>query len=519
MTTHLDLADIQCNVVQDLGLGFPKARFIFLQISEHGTDAARAFLMDYRNKVTNALRWSDSSAYPGAVKVVKPPVAINLAITWDGLRMLGVPNRTLAAMPPEFIDGMAPRSHVLGDPLDSAGERPLNWDDAWSRGRVHILVALNAQMNPATGLPVDELQTETNALRTLCATHGLIIVDGHRNPDPSCQDATARILRVENGYVPTAKEHFGFTDGFGNPVFDGQFGADPDRYAVGGGKILPDGTWKPLATGEFLLGYPDEAQEVPGTAMPASLMRNGTFLIYRKLHQNLGSFQAYMDGAAAAYCKLQPAVSHADAREYLMAKMAGRWPDGTPLAKAPTLVAWRAFQKQFPLQSATIPQPYFDFRFEDDPDGFGCPMASHLRRVNPRDALDPVGGASSTLNNRRRLIRRGLPYGEHIDDDTSEHGVIFMVLCANIMRQFEFVQQQWLQYGLDSGVGNDDCPLLGARQGGDGKFVIPADPKENTAPFICADMPKFVEMRGGEYFFLPSMTALRMIGMGVVDPT
>jgi hypothetical protein len=95
----------------------------------------------------------------------------------------------------------------------------------------------------------------------------------------------------------------------------------------------------------------------------------------------------------------------------------------------------------------------------------------------------------------------------------------FPARSDSIGRQFEFVQQQWLQYELDASAGNDDCPLLGARLSGDSKFVVPVRPDSGEAPFTCPDLPKFVEARGGEYFFVPSMTALRMIGVGVVDPT
>jgi hypothetical protein len=91
-------------------------------------------------------------------------------------------------------------------------------------------------------------------------------------------------------------------------------------------------------------------------------------------------------------------------------------------------------------------------------------------------------------------------------------------MCSSLTRQFEFVQQQWLNYGLDANAGNDTCPLLGNRAG-DAKFLIPSDPASSDPPFICSDVPQFVEVRGGDYFFLPSMTALRMIGMGIVDPT
>jgi deferrochelatase/peroxidase EfeB len=126
----------------------------------------------------------------------------------------------------------------------------------------------------------------------------------------------------------------------------------------------------------------------------------------------------------------------------------------------------------------------------------------------------------SIMNNRRRILRRGLPYGEAKDggDDGDEHGIVLMALCASLFRQFEFVQQQWLQYGLDFNAGNDTCPITGAHGEG-AKFVIPADPASGKPPFIMADLPQFVETRGGDYFFMPSMTALRMIAQGLVDPT
>jgi deferrochelatase/peroxidase EfeB len=119
-------------------------------------------------------------------------------------------------------------------------------------------------------------------------------------------------------------------------------------------------------------------------------------------------------------------------------------------------------------------------------------------------------------------LRRGLPYGASGDPmsraDTGEHGIIFMALCASLFRQFEFVQQQWMNYGLDFNAGNDTCPVIGYHRE-DAKFVIPADPKGDTPPFICAAIPQFVTTRGGEYFFLPSLSALRQLAMGTVDPT
>jgi deferrochelatase/peroxidase EfeB len=170
--------------------------------------------------------------------------------------------------------------------------------------------------------------------------------------------------------------------------------------------------------------------------------------------------------------------------------------------------------------------------------GARCPFSAHVRRVNPRGALQMVAadkpgtmkmnvGAFDTpgaLSNRRRLLRRGLPYGEARDRtrDDGNHGIVFMCLSADIGRQFEFVQQQWINYGNDFKAGNDKDILIGnhgTAEGVPSKAVIQTDPDGDDAPFFLARLPRFVETRGGEYFFVPSLTALRMIAAGIIDPT
>jgi hypothetical protein len=206
-----------------------------------------------------------------------------------------------------------------------------------------------------------------------------------------------------------------------------------------------------------------------------------------------------------------------------------------PLARAPTVADWKKFNIEYPdVPPAKDPKAYLarqrafiDFTYADDMDGIKCPITSHMRRVNTRDSLAPTPSQGSALNNRRRIIRRGLPYGNPAADvsDAAEHGIIMFVVCASLFRQFEFVQQQWINYGLDAQAGNDACPLVGNHSPGNkltgpkAKYVIPADPKAGHPPFIVEGIPQFVETRGGDYFFIPSMSALRMIGMGVVDPT
>jgi hypothetical protein len=97
-----------------------------------------------------------------------------------------------------------------------------------------------------------------------------------------------------------------------------------------------------------------------------------------------------------------------------------------------------------------------------------------------------------------------------------------MMLNADIARQFEFVQQQWINYGNDFKAGNDKDVILGNHSADDrfpSKAVLQVDPEGDQAPYFLSKIPRLVETRGGDYFFVPSLTALRMIARGVVDPT
>ena len=224
-------------------------------------------------------------------------------------------------------------------------------------------------------------------------------------------------------------------------------------------------------------------------------------MVYRKLHQNLATFRTYLDEHAPLY---------AGGKEKLASKFIGRWRDGTPVELSP----------DNPDPSITQdPNRSTNFTYSADPEGTRCPVGAHVRRVNPRDAF----GFDGKLINRRRITRRGLPYGPPVPEgesasDTDERGVIFIALNANISRQFEFVQQQWINYGNDARLGNEKDMLLGNHATGHGRFVVQGDTTQTNPPFICGNLPNFVELRGGDYFFLPSITALGMIGMGLVDP-
>ncbi len=557
MSVVLDYADIQGNILLPYGKqGFPAGRNILL----HVDDAAggRNFVTGLLPFITTALLWSDStrraSGKTAGERAERPKVAVNIAFTFAGLLNLGVPIRTLQGLPEAFIDGMTFRAPILGDDFGFADGQDFRegWDKVWRRdpfngghlpGKdcIDILITLNVAPNGG-----ERLKEVTDKIESLAASNHVRVLEGH-DPDGRQRYQELSALRDKDGrYVPN--EHFGFHDGIGDPVFEGQYlNAAGELDATGNGAVDGDGKWRPIATGEFLLGYPDEAQETSGIMMPLSFARNGTFLAYRKLKQRVKKWNDFIDEKAKEFAIVFGIPNHDDAKQTLMAKMAGRWTDGVPVSAASTADEWRAFNRTYPEGSPERDKALVNFRYFEDPRGERCPMGSHLRRVNTRDSLDPQAVYyeqlknakkptdppppldGSVLNNRRRLLRRGLPFGDNphdLKDDSGERGVVMYFLCADLFRQFEFVQQQWINYGLDARSGNDTCPIVGNHveqptPGGPAlaKFVIPVPEGSGHPPFIVDSIPQFVEMRGGGYFFVPSMTALRMIGMGTIDPT
>jgi Dyp-type peroxidase family len=462
--SKLNATDIQGFVLR--GYNLPYARYLFL----HFGDAAksRKLIGTLLGEITTGQKWDHG----------KPQSTLNIAFTHRGLVALELPTATLIGFPVEFQQGMRMRADILGDTGLNAPER---WDAVWrddgDERQVHAWLAIQGQTMQA-------IEERCVKLREVFAESGATLLDA--------QDAASQMV---NGAANT-KEHFGYTDGFGNPDYLGvERSSQP-----GQGKLMPDGSWAPLATGELLLGYADEAGELPVAPVPHLLAANGTFMVYRKLHQNLATFRGYLDAQAKLY---------GGGKEKLAAKFIGRWRDGTPLEVSPDRED----------QSLVLdPARNTNFTYGADGDGKRCPVGAHMRRVHPRDAF----GFSGRLINRRRITRRGLPYGRFADEgemvsDAEDRGVIFMALNASISRQFEFVQQQWIEYGNDAHQGNDKDMLMG-NHGGEGKFVVQGDRSAANPPFVCAGLPNFVELRGGDYFFLPSITALGMIAMGLVDP-
>ncbi len=521
MTQQLELTDIQGNVIRAYGrFGYPVARYVFFNIRDNSK--AREFVGAITKRVTTAVEWGD---HPGQIK--QPHWTLNIAFSYQGLKELGLPRTSLVGFSPEFASGMKERKDILGDDGPSS---PEYWDPIWCYNRVerdkdvHIFISINAQ----TGCDRDEGYRWL--LNQVSFVNGaVVILGGHIGDNDEQFDYQDSHAVMENDQ-PTAKEHFGYIDGIGDPVFEG-VPYDVDRLP-GRGKQMDDGTWVPLATGEFLLGHIDEAHEYPPAPDPVLLSRNGTYMIYRKLHQNVGTFESYLEEHGQKY---------PGGKELLAAKFVGRWRDnGAPLVSAPDEASKDDFNARFDVANPIERDKMLsDFTYDDDMSGAKCPFSAHIRRINPRASLQMVRdettpgamkiseGAFDTpgaLTNRRRLLRRGLPYGEVKDRlrNNGNHGIVIMMLNADINRQFEFVQQQWVNYGNDFIAGNDKEIILGNHSADDkllSKAVLQVDPNSDEAPYILSKIPRFVETRGGEYFFIPSMTALRMIAKGIVDPT
>lgn len=532
MSTSIDLCDVQGNIVKGYGhYGYPKARYIFYRIHEGA--AGREFLQRIVPLITTGVPW-ELTAESGADNA-PPPVTTNIAFTYQGMKMLGVPRKSLQSFPEDFAMGMKPRKDILGD--DGPSD-PKRWDPIWQdEGAVHVWISINGKDDA----PID---ARYQAICDLVAKSNKQVeqLAGHRGSDGATDLPYQGASLIYKNGIPQAGEHFGYSDGISDPYFAAS-GGNPNRV-IGGGKPLrgdptTKGGWAPLETGEFILGHRDEAFETPIAPKPHLLAFNGTFLVYRKLHENVGDFNRYLDEVGAEY---------PGGKEMLAAKFAGRWrASGASITQCPTEADARVFGENLDAAQARLyseqPNPSKEaveeyaglrkqlvaFNYDDDLHGARCPLGAHVRRINPRGALEAGKEAFKTpgaLVNRRRILRRGLPYGE-VKDGTrndGDHGIIFMVINASISRQFEFVQQQWINYGNDFQLANDKDPLLGnhgvnAEGRPDGRMMLEADPKGSNPPFFCSGIPRFVETRGGDYFFVPSLTALSMLADGIVDPT
>ncbi|MQA30191.1 MAG: peroxidase [Luteitalea sp.] len=402
-------------------------------------------------QLTSATPWS-----------VKPDYCVNIGFTHAGLTAMRLPASSLDSFPEEFVQGAVRRAEIVGD---TNGSAPAHW-----KGRladddtVHALLFVFAQSR-------EILENVSAALRA-----GFDAGSAFR--EVSVQDAEA---------LPGNVAHFGYRDGFAQPTIEGGLpAATPD--------VLPK-----APAGEFLLGYPSQysgfTYPVPEPA--DQLGHNGSFVAFRILEQDCDGFEAFLK-SASEQTGLDP--------ELVAAKICGRWRNGVPLALAPDtpdvdlpLDKYNSFDY---VPTPEVPDAH------DDRRGYRCPIGAHIRRMNPRHSM--VAGNSGL---KRRIVRRGLPYGPPYDPahpgDGIERGLLGLFIGVSLKDQFEFLMSDWANKGVFApGLRDTRDPVLGDNSSPDAKFLLPV---EGQKPIELVGLSRFVSCRGAAYCFLPSVGGIKYL--------
>ena len=376
---------------------------------------------------------------------------LSVGISYAGLKALGLPEDSLQSFPEAFREGMAARARQLRDVGVNDSK---NWDAAYGKGEVHIGVQAFSD-------------SEEERRRILGIAREQI------------RGLSVSILAMQDfGAQPGDLNSLGYKDGIDQPPIEGS-GVDP----------LP-GQGEPIKAGEFILGYPGEAGVPLPMPQPDLLGRNGTYVGFRKYQSRVGAFNRFLHAHGKTEAE----------RELLAAKLVGRWRSGAPLVLAPDV--------DDPTLGAD-PQRNNDFNYTHDTRGRQAPFGCHIRRMNPRDTKL----TRLTDVKIHRLIRRGTTYGPPYDpnalseaDDEVERGAIFLFISAKAMATMEFLQQEWINDGNFMGIGDERDPIIGLQEEG-ATFTIPKNPVRT----LVRGIETFNVLRGGEYFFMPSLSALKWL--------
>jgi Dyp-type peroxidase family len=452
--SRLELDDIQGGVLRAYA-HLDHAAYVFACVRDPAR--ARRTLAALADPVTSAEEWDE-----------QPSLTLNVALSYRALERLALPPAVLRTFPAAFRAGMAGRADGLLDGPPDVWQPELR--------DLEVLLTVHARSSDALG---DEVATLRAGLDGLEAVH---------------EERAAVLDGVQ-------REHFGFTDGFGQPAVEGvprdefRGRGTPVRWRPWmreGPELLRSRTdprwgWRAVKAGEFVLGYDDE----DGSPPPAPLEpfgRNATFGVWRKLRQDVAAHRAALTAQARAL-GVEPA--------WLAAKLVGRWADGSPLVLRPDTPDERLGNERGEVN---------DFVFADDPDGARCPLGAHVRRANPRDAF----GHAGRLTVRHRILRRGMPYGPALPEDAppddTERGLVFVCYQADLERQFEVIQRRWMRDGNAFGLGPEPDALVGEG----GRMTIQGRPPR--PPRFVSGLGAHIDLRGGEYFWLPGLRGLEALG-------
>jgi Dyp-type peroxidase family len=356
----------------------------------------------------------------------------------------------------------------------------------------------------------------------------LVVLLGHDAPDGLDNDLKElvanlppglRVKRLERGSrLPPpwqAYEHFGFRDGISQPGVRGRLSDHPDEYLTP--RYDPDNPnqgWPGqdlLWPGEFVFGYPrqpdrpDDPLGPISTAGPA-WSRNGSYLVFRRLVQDTAGFEIFLEQACSRLRATFSDFANLNT-EVLAARILGRWRSGAPLSRTPIvdiplLGEDERASDYFAYASAVPPleqDPYPPA--PADQDGSRCPFSAHIRKTNPRD-----GGSEGAI--KHRILRRGIPFGPP-HPDPAEKGLLFVCYQGSIERQFEVIINQWIIQSNEPVAGAGVDAIMGL----DRRIAVVALPDAlgNLRRVAVPIDRRFVTPTGGEYFFAPSLEAVRML--------
>lgn len=480
--TPLDLNDIQGYLIRGYA-HMMYSRFVYLQIKD--AKAAKKWLANSWTTMTTA------EHIPKKEDISS--IHLNIAFTYDGLQRLGLKPKNLDAFSREFRQGMVSphRSRLLGD-LDNSAPEKWNWGGPMNEPIHLCLMVFGDDKESGDSIEKDKI---------VCLDHYKKL-SAHFS-----ENGLEEIFHIDGQTQPENKEHFGFRDGISQPIIEGS------------GRIGPkDDTIK---AGEFVFGYKNDfgvypdtplireeqgnlnllASDAEGTGLK-DLGRNGTFMVMRQLEQDVNAFWSFMNKRTE---NADGSTNEAESLK-LAAKIMGRWQSGAPI----TL---------FPGKDPGVISDINDFGYAKfDKDGLKCPFGSHLRRMNPRDSVDDHGRKESLkLSNQHRIIRRARLYGEIYEGSPTkkspngEVGLLFCCFNADISRQFEFLQYTWANLPKTKELYNDPDPIIGVKEnpaaGEPQNFTVQSLPVNRT----YGDLPQVITVKGGAYFFFPSISVLRYL--------
>jgi Dyp-type peroxidase family len=442
-----------------------------------------------------------------------PLVAVGF--TAQGLRKFTPAVRQIPS--PAFLGGLAQRAALLGDPTDPNDQgSPQNW---------------------VVGKPGEEL----DAMLVVAGDHSASV----RKRAAFFASTFANLggqVSIQHGDVRSdarGHEHFGFDDGISQPGIRGRASNAADDYVTDrrvDPSDLPD-AWlygypgqMLIWPGELIFGYPKSSPDplIPGPVeQHPPWMRNGSFLVYRRLRQDVAAFWQTMRAEADRLRQQRGFENLDDVR--LATQLVGRWPSGAPLSRTPNaddpaLGDDSLANNDFQFDNDTPKRTWLGKKQEKfpiakaDPVGLVCPAGAHIRKVNVRDAASDVGGASATQ--MRRVLRVGVPFGDSLADKYGEQGpdplngdrgLLFLSIQASIEEQFEFLQARWINNrarprgpgGHDMIVGQNAATKDGVRRCHlFGTELQTAEVRANR---------QFVVPTGGGYFVIPSLSAIRTV--------